>query len=64
MPLDYLGDHLPDGYKQWSCDVCTAMCNFEAMTMCARNQDCTSECGFQKDQPESNHGCFAFIVPK
>jgi hypothetical protein len=30
---------------------------------CAKRFDPKSECGFDRDQPESNHKIFAFIVP-
>jgi hypothetical protein len=60
---DYLGDPLPAGFRPWSCHVCTAVCNFEAMMQCAKRFDPKSECGFDRDQPESNHKIFAFIVP-
>jgi hypothetical protein len=60
--LDYLGDTLPDGYEQWQCGICTAMCNFEAMQQCAKRTNPEAECGFDADSPESNHGCFALIV--
>lgn len=60
--LDYVGDPLPVGYKQWCCPVCTAMCNFEAMQMCAKRFEPEAECGFDQEQPESNFGAFAFIV--
>ncbi len=55
--VDYLGDPLPEGFEPWDCHHCTAGCNFEAMMMC----DGAPECGFERDQPVSNHGCFAFI---
>lgn len=55
--LDYLGDPLPAGYEPWTCDTCTAGCNFEAMQMCAGGP-----CPFDRDKPESNFGCFAFII--
>lgn len=59
MALDYLGDEMPPGYVPWRCEVCTAVCNFEAMTMCSR----VPECGFEKDRPESNGGAFGFMRP-
>lgn len=59
MALDYLGDELPPGYVPWRCHVCTAACNFEAMTMCSGADDC----GFREDKPESNGGAFGFMVP-
>ena len=34
------------------------------MTQCASRLDPEAKCGFDQDQPESNHGCFAFIVPE
>lgn len=49
---------IPNGYRRWSCSVCTASCNFEAMTMCQS----PSDCGFDKDQPESLGGYFEFII--
>jgi hypothetical protein len=55
---DYLGDPLPEGYEPWMCDICTAVCNYEAMTQCAR----TPDCGFYRDLPESNHGAFGFMI--
>ena len=61
---DALGDILPKGYKQWQCDKCGACCNFEAMMFCHATmaEHPNLECGFDRDQPESNSGCFAFIV--
>ena len=52
---------LPEGYEYWTCDYCTAGCNFEAMHLCARREDPNAECGFEKDQPESLGGMFEFI---
>lgn len=60
MNLDYLGDELPLGYEPWMCHVCTAACNFEAMTMCAKRHG-ERECGFERDQPESNGSAFGFM---
>jgi hypothetical protein len=56
--VDYLGDPLPNGYKQWSCPDCTAMCNFEAMQWCHG-----APCPFDQDKPESNGGAFALMLP-
>jgi hypothetical protein len=56
MATDALGDPLPEGYGQWQCPECTAICNFEAMQMCTGKP-----CPFDRDQPESNGGAFAFI---
>ena len=58
--LDHLGDPLPPGYEAWFCDICTAVCNFEAMHMCQRGEG--NECGFDRDNPESNGGAFGFMV--
>jgi hypothetical protein len=52
----------PEGYEIWTCDFCTAQCNFEAMMQCQRRWDEHAECGFQRDKPESAGGCFEFIV--
>lgn len=38
----------------------TAVCNFEAMQMCAKRFGGT-QCGFDEDQPESNGGAFGFM---
>lgn len=64
MDIDFLGDRMPDGYKPWSCHVCGAVCNFEAMTMCIklRTGGMYQECGFDRDRPESNGGTFGFMV--
>jgi hypothetical protein len=59
MAVDYLGDEMPPGYEPWSCDVCTAVCNFEAMNLCAKPDG--HACGFERDQPESNGGAFGFM---
>jgi len=64
MAKDLIGDEMPEGYEAWSCDVCTAVCNFEAMQMCIKRIDLSAECGFEKDLPESNHGMFGFIRKK
>jgi hypothetical protein len=56
---DYLGDEMPPGYEPWMCPVCTAVCNFEAMMQCAK----TADCGFEREQPESNGGAFGFMLP-
>lgn len=65
MPKDFLGDEMPPGYRPWSCDTCMAVCNYEAMTQCAfvLKMNPGAECGFERDQPESNGGCFGFMVP-
>jgi hypothetical protein len=62
--LDYLGAPLPPGYRRWSCDVCGAGCNFEAMQQCAPTlrEHPEVQCGFDRDQPESNAGPFAFVL--
>lgn len=60
--LDFVGDPLPEGYEPWSCDTCTAVCNFEAMELCIRRYHPEEECAFDRDQPESNFGCFGFIT--
>jgi hypothetical protein len=62
--IDFLGSPLPEGYEQWCCDVCTAMCNFEAMQQCEKRFNPEAECGFDRDQPESNDGCFALIIKR
>lgn len=54
----------PPGYEWWSCDECTASCNFEAMHYCRRRYDADAECGFDRDTPESVCGMFEFIKPK
>lgn len=66
MSQDYLGDEMPLGYKAWRCDTCSAVCNYEAMSLCAhvRSMHPGAECGFDRDQPESNGGCFGFMVPE
>jgi hypothetical protein len=56
MALDFLGDEMPPGYEAWQCHICNAVCNFEAMTQCQK-----AECGFDRDQPESNGGAFGFM---
>lgn len=63
--LDALGDPLPEGYEQWRCETCTACCNFEVMMYCdlVRRENLGAVCGYEKDRPLSNYGCFAFIVP-
>lgn len=64
MALDFLGDEMPPGYEPWSCPVCMAVCNFEAMMQCAptRGLHPGTECGFNLEQPESNGGAFGFII--
>ncbi len=52
---------MPPGYVAWVCEICTAACNFEAMNMCARRWEGSSECGFDHDKPESNGGAFGFM---
>lgn len=52
----------PEGYEAWSCDFCTASCNFEAMHYCAKRNDPDAECGFDIDQPESFDGHLEFMV--
>lgn len=59
---DYIGDELPEGYKPWRCNTCDAVCNFEAMNFCHKLSG-GDECGFDKDKPESNGGCFGFMQP-
>lgn len=59
---DYLGDELPEGYKPWRCGECDAVCNFEAMYHCFKRDDENASCGFDRDQPESNGGCFGFMT--
>ena len=54
--VDCFGSPLPEGYTQWICEHCTAVCNYEAMTQCHG-----SPCPFDRDKPESNDGIFAFI---
>lgn len=61
MAVDYLGDEMPPGYVPWQCHVCTAICNFEAMMQCGKRHG-EPECGFDRDQPESNHGAFGFMI--
>ena len=63
MAVDFLGDEMPPGYKAWSCSICTAVCNFEAMHQCSRQRlGEEAECGFDQDHPESNGGAFGFMV--
>ena len=57
-----MSSDLPAGYRRWVCDICTAMCNFEAMYQCVRYTSPGSECGFDRDRPESNGGAFEFMV--
>jgi hypothetical protein len=52
----------PEGYDAWSCDLCTAACNFEVMHYCGRRTDPTAECGFENDQPDSFDGHLEFMV--
>lgn len=52
----------PPGYKPWMCSICTATCNFEAMSWCARNRDPAADCGHENDRPESNGGAFEFMI--
>lgn len=59
--LDYFNSPMPEGYERWECNECTAQCNYEAMTQCVRRHNPFAECGFDRDQPESNNGHFAFI---
>ena len=59
---DHLGDAMPPGYAPWSCHVCTAVCNYEAMVLCAKRGPDDAQCGFDADRPESNGGAFGFIV--
>lgn len=60
--VDFLGDPLQPERDPWMCDICTAVCNFEAMSQCARNFDRSAECGFKRDLPESNGGAFGFML--
>lgn len=64
MNTDHLGDPLPEGYRPWSCNTCGAVCNFEAMNLCslARRLEPDAPCGFDEERPESNGGCFGFIM--
>lgn len=39
-----------------------AVCNFEAMYHCFKRDDENASCGFDRDQPESNGGCFGFMT--
>ena len=61
---DGLGDLLPPGYVRWTCEVCSAVCHFEAMQMCVRRRYPGAECPHDRDQPESNGGAFGFMVRK
>lgn len=54
---------IPAGYKPWSCEVCTATCNFEAMMLCRGNTP-EGNCGFDTDKPESLGGIYEFIKMK
>lgn len=58
---DVCGDEIPEGYEQWTCGDCGAMCNFEAMQMCLERGPDHKPCPFDIEQPESNHEMFAFI---
>lgn len=55
---DYLGDEMPTGYEPWQCSTCTAICNFEAMTICCAPK---TLCPFYREKPESNGGAFGFM---
>ena len=52
------GAEPPPGYRFWSCPVCTANCNFEAMNLC-RGDSCPHDI----ERPDSVDGFFEFIVP-
>jgi hypothetical protein len=53
-----------EGYERWTCDICTASCTYEAMTMCARRENPTAECGFENDKPEALEDVFEFVIKK
>lgn len=53
---------LPPGYRRWFCPECTASCTFEAMAWCP-NRGRETLCGYEREKPEANGGCFEFMVP-
>lgn len=59
---DYIGDELPEGYQPWRCSECDVVCNFEAMYYCVKRTTKKATCGFDRDKPESNGGCFGFMT--
>lgn len=54
----------PAGFRSWACDVCTATCTFEAMTMCVKRHSDATPCGYDKDPPVALSGYFEFITVK
>lgn len=61
--LDYVGDACPPGWMGYSCDRCTAGCNYEAMIMCDGNPgQCPILLGLASGIVRSNHNLFGFII--